>query len=60
MKKKNTRLDVGDLFYIWGDDPKCETIFETQKITKTGNAKLYHPVVGAVIVPLASVKASIY
>lgn len=58
MKQNN--IHVGDTVYLFQSDPKCNTIYEVQKVTKTGKVKLYHPIVGGVSTCLSSIKPSIY
>ena len=56
---KNT-IQVGDTVYLFESDPKCETIYEVQRVTRTGAIKLFHPTKGKLEVYPKNVKHSIY
>lgn len=58
MSKQN--IKTGDTVYLFETDPKCETIYEVQKVTRKGAVKLFHPVVGKLEVYSNNIQPSIH
>jgi hypothetical protein len=57
---KNNTIQIGDTVYLFETDPKCETIYEVQEVTRTGAIKLFHPIKGKLEVYPKNVKPSIH
>jgi len=53
-------IQIGDTVYLFETDPKCETIYEVQKVTRSGAVKLFHPVAGNVEVYPKNIQPSIH